>query len=429
MFIPETAPPGMYDNYWSSAASLKLYVRRVFISDEFEDLVPRYLSFLRGLVDSDTLPLNVSREMLQQHSSLKTIKKKLVRKALDMIRKLAAAEEQADEEDGEGEGEADAEAAGKYKKFWKEFGKSIKLGIMEDTANRQRLAKLLRVQTSRSGDEFISLDKYVEGMKEGQKSIYYIAGQSLDEVKSSPFLEKLLKKGYEVIYFTDALDEYMMQQLTEYDDLKFQNASKENLKMSDKDSKERKREKELKEEYKPLTKWWKEVLGSGVEAVKVSNRLTSTPCVVVTGQYGWSANMERIVMSQALGDAERQAYMKGRRSLEINPNHPMISTLKARMEDDPDEDSTKDMAQLMYETALLESGFQVAEPQAFADMVHRVLKSQMGLDPNAEAEEEEDETEEEEEEAQEEEETLDLKEREEEEALDLEEEQEVKDEL
>lgn len=427
MFIPETAPPGMYDNYWSSAASLKLYVRRVFISDEFEDLVPRYLSFLKGLVDSDTLPLNVSREMLQQHSSLKTIKKKLVRKALDMIRKLAAAEEKAEEEEegeGEGEGEGDEEAAGKYKKFWQQFGKSIKLGIIEDTANRQRLAKLLRVQTSRSGDELISLDKYVEGMKEGQKSIYYIAGQSLEEVKRSPFLEKLLKKGYEVIYFTDALDEYVMQQLTEYDDLKFQNASKENLKMSDKDSKERKREKALKEEYKPLTKWWKDVLGGGVEAVKVSNRLTSTPCVVVTGQYGWSANMERIVMSQALGDAERQAYMKGRRSLEINPNHPMISQLKARMEEDPDEESTKDMAQLMYETALLESGFQIAEPQAFADMVHKVLKSQMGLDPNAEAVEEDETEEEEEEEAEE-------AEEEQEDAIDLEEEEDedVKDEL
>uniref|UniRef100_A0A7S1WYH7 Histidine kinase/HSP90-like ATPase domain-containing protein n=1 Tax=Tetraselmis chuii TaxID=63592 RepID=A0A7S1WYH7_9CHLO len=401
LFIPETAPHGLYDNYWSSAASLKLYVRRVFISDEFEDLVPRYLNFLKGLVDSDTLPLNVSREMLQQHSSLKTIKKKLVRKALDMLRKLAAAEEKAEEEDegdeeGEGEGEDDG-AAGKYKKFWGQFGKSIKLGIIEDTANRQRLAKLLRVQTSRSGDEFISLDKYVEGMKEGQKNIYYIAGQSLEEVQRSPFLEKLLKKGYEVIYFTDALDEYVMQQLTEYDDLKFQNASKENLKMSDKDSKERKREKALKEEYKPLTKWWKDILGSDVDAVKVSNRLTSTPCVVVTGQYGWSANMERIVMSQALGDAEKQAYMKGRRSLEINPNHPMISTLKVRMEEDPDAMNTKDMASLMYETALLESGFQVQEPQAFADMVHKVLKAQMGLDPDAEAVEDEEQEEEEEE--------------------------------
>eukprot|EP00951_Prasinocladus_malaysianus_P001320 scaffold9070_cov38-Prasinocladus_malaysianus.AAC.1 len=402
----------MYDNYWSSAASLKLYVRRVFISDEFEDLVPRYLSFLKGLVDSDTLPLNVSREMLQAHSSLKTIKKKLVRKALDMIRKLAAAEEKAkDEEEDEGEEETEGDEAeedvdsGKYTKFWNEFGKSIKLGIIEDSQNRQRLAKLLRVQTSQSDGELISLDTYIERMKEGQKTIYYLAGQSVEELEKSPFLEKLLDKGYEVIYFTDALDEYVMQQLTEYDDVKFSNASKENLKMSDTDEKEKKRDKALKEEFKPLTKWWKDALGGAVSSVKVSTRLTSTPCIVVTSQFGWSANMERIMASQALSDAEKQSYMKGQRTLEINPRHPVIAALKDRSEAEGDTDETKDMARLMYQTALLESGFLIDEPKDYATLVHKFLKTQMGLDPDAEVvkddtaeEEEEDEEEEDEEE-------------------------------
>ena len=437
LFIPESAPHGLYDNYWSSAAALKLYVRRVFISDEFEDLVPRYLNFLKGLVDSDTLPLNVSREMLQAHSSLKTIKKKLVRKALDMVRKMAVAEEEEEGEEGEEEAEEGAGAAekGKYKKFWTNFGKSIKLGIIEDVANRQRLAKLLRVHTSVSGEEVISLDTYISRMKEGQKTIYYLAGQSLEELQQSPFLEKLLKKGYEVIFFTDSLDEYMMQQLTDYEDLKFQNASKENLKMSDKDDKEKKAEKALKEEFKPLVKWWKEQLGSGVDSVKVSNRLTSSPCVVVTSQFGWSANMERIIKAQAMGDGEGQSYMKGRRTLEINPKHPMIATLKSKV--DGEEEGAEQVAKLMYETALLESGFNIDDPRAYASLVHSVLKEQMGIDPEAEVEEEaegeEEEVEEDEEEAEEEEEDdgeeVEEVEEDEEEEDEEEEEEEKRDEL
>lgn len=415
LFIPETSPHGLYDNYWSSAASLKLYVRRVFISDEFEDLVPRYLNFLKGLVDSDTLPLNVSREMLQQHSSLKTIRKKLVRKALDMIRKLAQAEEEydpnaeeeADDEEGDSEDdgtekksrkEKAKEEAEKYKKFWNSFGKSIKLGIIEDSSNRQRLAKLLRVQTSASEGELVSLDTYIGRMKEGQKGIYYLAGESIEELKQSPFLEKLLKKGYEVIYFTDALDEYVMQQLTEYEDIKFQNASKENLKLSDKDDKEKALEKRLKEDFKPLIKWWKDQLGKDVDSVKVSNRLTSSPCIVVTSQFGWSANMERIAKAQAMGGgSDTQAYMKGRRTLEINPKHPMIASLKDKIEADESDQAALEVSKLLYQTALLESGFDLDEPRSYASLVHRVLKAQLGLSPDAEVtESDEDEQEEDE---------------------------------
>ncbi|PQQ11357.1 endoplasmin homolog [Prunus yedoensis var. nudiflora] len=261
LFVPPKAPHDLYESYYNANKSnLKLYVRRVFISDEFDELLPKYLNFLKGLVDSDTLPLNVSREMLQQHSSLKTIKKKLIRKALDMIRKLA--EEDPDESNDKDKKELekssdDDEKRGQYTKFWNEFGKSIKLGIIEDAANRNRLAKLLRFESTKSDGKLTSLDQYISRMKSGQKDIFYITGASKEQLEKSPFIERLKKKNYEVIFFTDPVDEYLMQYLMDYEDKKFQNVSKEGLKLG-KDSKD----KEVKESYKELTKWWKSALAS-----------------------------------------------------------------------------------------------------------------------------------------------------------------------
>ncbi|KAF5955479.1 hypothetical protein HYC85_008335 [Camellia sinensis] len=253
LFVPPKAPHDLYESYYNANKSnLKLYVRRVFISDEFDELLPKVL------VDSDTLPLNVSREMLQQHSSLKTIKKKLIRKALDMIRRIA--EEDPDEtndknkKDIEESGDND-EKKGQYTKFWNEFGKSIKLGIIEDATNRNRLAKLLRFESTKSGGKLTSLDQYISRMKKGQKDIFYITGTTKEQLEKSPFLERLTKKNYEVIYFTDPVDEYLMQYLMDYEEYKFQNVSKEGLKLG-KDSKD----KELKESFKELTKWWKGAL-------------------------------------------------------------------------------------------------------------------------------------------------------------------------
>ena len=259
LFIPEQAPSDMFDNYYNKAAALKLYVRRVFISDEFDELLPKYLSFIKGIVDSDTLPLNVSRETLQQHTSLKTIKKKLVRKALDMIRKLAEEGQNDDDEEADA-AEADSEEESKYDKFWKAFGKAIKLGIIEDASNRTRLAKLMRFYTSKSPEKLVSLEQYVERMKPGQKTIYYLAGESREALEKSPFLERLLAKDLEVIYFTDPIDEYTMQNLTEFDEYKFSNASKEDLKFGDADDAEKKRNKKIREMFKDFTKWWKDVL-------------------------------------------------------------------------------------------------------------------------------------------------------------------------
>eukprot|EP00240_Pyramimonas_obovata_P003515 CAMPEP_0118921756 /NCGR_PEP_ID=MMETSP1169-20130426/929_1 /TAXON_ID=36882 /ORGANISM="Pyramimonas obovata, Strain CCMP722" /LENGTH=833 /DNA_ID=CAMNT_0006862535 /DNA_START=48 /DNA_END=2549 /DNA_ORIENTATION=+ len=392
LFIPPTAPPDFYDSYHSRSAALKLYVRRVFISDEFEELVPKYLSFLKGIVDSDTLPLNVSREMLQQHSSLKTIKKKLVRKALDMIRKLA--EEDEPEEDAEGE-EAAEEGAEKevketkYEKFWKEYGKAIKLGIIEDSPNRTRLSKLLRFTTSKSDGKLVSLEQYVERMQEGQKQIYYLAGNSLEEVQNSAFLERLLKKDLEVIYFTDPLDEYLMQNLTEFDDKKFANASKEDLSFGDKDEVEKAKLKETKEEFKELTKWWKVLLTTEeVENVKVSNRLATTPCVVVTSKYGWSANMERIMKAQALAADGKASYMKGRRTLEINPRHPIIKELKARVAADDHGEEIRNLARTLYDTALLESGFMLDDAKAFSKRMFDLVSKNLDIPDDAEVDEE-----------------------------------------
>ena len=390
LFIPEKPPSDLFDNYYNKAAALKLYVRRVFISDEFDELLPKYLSFIKGIVDSDTLPLNVSRETLQQHTSLKTIKKKLVRKALDMIRKLAE-EGQDDDEDEEAavatDDSADEEET-KYDKFWKNYGKAIKLGIIEDASNRTRLAKLMRFYTSKSPTKLVSLEQYVERMKPGQKSIYYLAGESREALEKSPFLEKLLHKDLEVIYFTDPIDEYTMQNLTEFDDFKFSNASKEDLKFGDDTEAAKARLKKVKEEFKDFIKWWKEILPSeDVEAVKISNRLVTTPCSVVTSKYGWSANMERIMKAQALSDDGRMAYMRGRKTLEINPGHPIIKTLKDKSEDDADDEDTKRTALIMYETALLESGFMFEEPKGFAGRLFDMVRRDLGVEADAEVEE------------------------------------------
>ncbi|MCD7457256.1 Heat shock protein HSP 90-beta [Datura stramonium] len=393
LFIPPKAPHDLYESYYNSKKSnLKLYVRRVFISDEFDELLPKYLNFLMGLVDSDTLPLNVSREMLQQHSSLKTIKKKLIRKALDMIRKLA--EEDPDETNDKEkrdveESSDDNEKKGQYAKFWNEFGKSIKLGIIEDSTNRNRLAKLLRFETTKSDGKLTSLDQYISRMKSSQKDIFYITGASKEQLEKSPFLERLNKKDYEVILFTDPVDEYLMQYLMDYEDKKFQNVSKEGLKL--KDSKN----KELKESFKSLTKWWKNTLASdNVEDVKISNRLADTPCVVVTSKYGWSAYMEKIMHSQTLSDASKQAYMRGKRVLEINPRHPIMKELRERVVKDPEDENVKLTAKLIYQTALMESGFELSDPKDFASHIYSSVKSSLNISPDAAVEEEEEEAEE-----------------------------------
>jgi len=405
LFIPKTAPFDLYDKFYSKSNALKLYVRRVLISDEFEDLMPRYLNFIKGVVDSDDLPLNVSRETLSKSKVLRVMAKKLVRKALEMLKKLAdesAGKKVKDEDDEEQEEapeekEKEKEAAetsseepkeDKYSQFFQQYGKSIKLGYIEDNANRSKLAKLLRFVTSKSDGKFISLQTYLNNAKESQKYIYYITGESIDQVVNSPFLEQLKKRDIEVLYMVDPLDEYLMNHMTEYESKKFMSVSKEGFKLDESED-EKTREKILKEKFSDLAAWMKTVYGDKVEKVVVSNRIRSSPCVLVTGQYGWSANMERIMKKQAFANKDQQQYMVSKKTLEINPRHPLIKELKARSEQNPDDSELKDMANLLYDSALLNSGFDMASPTDFASRVYRVMAKNMNIDPKLEFDEDE----------------------------------------
>eukprot|EP00750_Incisomonas_marina_P013551 INCI17472.1.p1 GENE.INCI17472.1~~INCI17472.1.p1 ORF type:complete len:821 (+),score=209.63 INCI17472.1:129-2591(+) len=379
LFVPSVAPHDMYDNYYKAHAGLRLYVRKVLITDEFDDLLPQYLNFIRGVVDSDDLPLNVSRETLQQHKVLKVMGKKLVRKALEMLRKLAN-EEVPEPEVGE-DGEVAEAKPHPYIKFWENFGKNIKLGLIEDTANRTKLSKLLRFKTSKSDDKWISLEDYVNNMAEGQEYIYYISGSSTEAVQNSPFLEKMKAKGFEVLYLTDPMDEYVVQNLTEFDGKRLMSVSKEGLKFGgDDDDVDAKRTALYQEQFEGLTSYLKETYGKDVEKVVISNRLQSSPCVLVTSQFGYSANMERIMKSQAFADNQRNSFLFARKTMEINPRHPIVVELNKRVADGSNDDETKDLAMLMYDTALMSSGFVMEDPTEFAARMYRVMSSGMNIE-------------------------------------------------
>ena len=362
LFIPARAPNDMFDSGTKKMTNIKLYVRKIFISDNSDDLIPEYLRFIKGVIDSEDLPLNISRETLQQNKVMKILKKNIVKKSLELINGLTSDDE-------------------KYNKFYEQFSKNLKLGIHEDATNREKLAGLLRYESSKSDSILTSFEDYISRMHETQKSIYYITGESKKAIINSPFLEKLRKKDIEVLYMVDPIDEYVIQQLREYNGKELVCITKENLNIDD-DATEKESFETLKKDYENVCTHIKTILGDEVEKVVVSNRLDNYPCVITTSTYGWTANMQRIMKAQALKSVDGMSAMMNKKTLEINPYNNIIKSIKMKL-DDPENNNSRtlsDLIHLLYDVTLQSSGFTLDDPSTFSNRILKLINIGLGVD-------------------------------------------------
>jgi len=397
LYIPSEVPHALQQgNVDQIKQGLRLYVRKVLISDEF-DLMPRYLAFVKGVVDSDDLPLNVNRETLQESKIVKIIKKKLVRKTIELISKMS--KEEMPEEDEADEAEIDADGnvvpsdedkpkkVHPYIEWYKKFGLSIKMGCIDDSANRDKLQKLLRFKSSKTEgeNEFVSLKEYVDRMKDWQKDIYVFPGESVSALKDSSFMDAFRDRDVEVLYMTDALDEYFIGNVREFDGHKYRDITKEGVKFDDEDEDlAKRRQKVYTEKFKPLTKYLKKLFGSDVSRVSISKRLGRAPAVVSSNEWGSSANMDRIQRAQAFAHGVAPGEnMMPTGILELNPRHPFIISLLESLPEDEEEDvpqSVKDNAWILLDMATMGGGFPIRDTKKYAARMTRVLKGNLGVE-------------------------------------------------
>uniref|UniRef100_A0A6C0J0J0 Histidine kinase/HSP90-like ATPase domain-containing protein n=1 Tax=viral metagenome TaxID=1070528 RepID=A0A6C0J0J0_9ZZZZ len=359
LFIPKRAPMDMFQTNNNNKNKIKLYVKRVFICDDCPELIPDYMNFVTGIIDSDDLPLTVSREMLQENKTINLIRKSVTKQVLNTLESLSESEED-------------------YNNFYKEFSKNIKLGIHEDEKNRNRLTKLLRFNSLKKVDKLLSLDDYISNMKENQPGIYYITGESISKVINSPFLEKLKNKDYNVLFLTDAIDEYMLQYLTEYENKKLLSVTKVNLELGETEE-EKKNLETISKDFEPLCLKIKEVLKTNIENVSISNRITNAPCCLVTAEFGWSANMERIMKAQTLGNSQMSQFMSPKKTFELNPNHNMIISLNNILKSN--NENTNRLIEyyinILYNSSILDSGFSLDNPRDFSENIYKMMDSSL----------------------------------------------------
>ncbi|KAG0166359.1 hypothetical protein DFQ28_007376 [Apophysomyces sp. BC1034] len=369
IYIPPRVDPNFFQNLAEKIHNVKLFVKRVFITDEF-DLFPKWLSFLKGIVDADDLPLNVSRETLQKHRSLRTISKHLVKKALDMFAQLAKNDEE------------------KFGQFLKEYGNALKYGALESDTHRKRIVHLLRFSSSYDPSlPGVGLESYISRMKSNQKSIFYMTGSSVSEIEQSPFLERLLARGYEVLYMVDPIDEMLIQRMPGYNGKMFVNVAKGELKFGD-EGEEEAMNKETDTQFEPLKSWLKTILEEHIDKVILSKRLTMSPMAIVAADYGLTGHMERLMAAQGASkdqDMMLQFMKSQKKTLEINPSHPIVKALLKRVEQEEVDDDTVEMATVLFETTAIRSGFPLKDVSSFTRRVESIVRKGVGAPLDEEA--------------------------------------------